>query len=57
MSFIKTFYFEIIWDLTEKLQNGADFLYILQPAFAHVNNLHNHSTVTKTKKLTLVQYS
>ena len=42
-----TLYFEIILDL--KLQNNAEFQFILQPVFPDVI-LHNYSTAIKTKK-------
>ena len=49
-------FFEIILNLHDSYKDNTEFLYTLDPVFSHVSILHNHRTLIKTKKLTLVDY-
>lgn len=41
--------------LTES-KNSTEFLYTLHPTSPHINILHNHRTILKTKEVTSGQY-
>ena len=50
------FHLEIILNLWKRCKNSTEFSYTLYSASDSVNNLHDHSIMIKTKKLTWVQY-
>lgn len=55
--YIFTFYFDIILDLQKSSRQYREFLYHFHPAFPNVNTLYNGGTISKTRKLTLLQYA